>query len=410
MKVFLPADMMLPQVESIEKWAVIACDQFTSQPEYWERVREKTGKEPSALELILPEAVLAEDNQVRIEKIHDTMDAYLRNDIFKTFKKSYIYVERKLSNGSVRKGLVGVVDLEAYDYHIENSAAVRVTEKTVEERIPPRMKIRQGASLELSHVLLLCDDEERIVIESLSERKEVLPKLYDFELMEGGGHIEGWLVQGEAVDETQRRLERYARRMADKYPEGANILFAVGDGNHSLASAKACYEELKKKYPDRDFQHHPARYAMVELENIHDEVQQFEAIHRIVKKTNPEELLTRLQEKICAEEGDVVTWYAGERSGTIILKKEEGELPIGVLQQFLDEYLAEHAGRIDYIHGDDTLKELACEEGAIGFLLPALKKERLFKEIILDGVLPRKTFSMGHAREKRYYLEARKIR
>ena len=224
MKVFLPADMMLPQVESIEKWAVIACDQFTSQPEYWERVREKTGKEPSALELILPEAVLAEDNQVRIEKIHDTMDAYLRNDIFKTFKKSYIYVERKLSNGSVRKGLVGVVDLEAYDYHIENSAAVRVTEKTVEERIPPRMKIRQGASLELSHVLLLCDDEERIVIESLSERKEVLPKLYDFELMEGGGHIEGWLVQGEAVDETQRRLERYARRMADKYPEGANIL------------------------------------------------------------------------------------------------------------------------------------------------------------------------------------------
>ena len=338
MKVFLPADMMLPQVESIEKWAVIACDQFTSQPEYWERVREKTGKEPSALELILPEAVLAEDNQVRIEKIHDTMDAYLRNDIFKTFKKSYIYVERKLSNGSVRKGLVGVVDLEAYDYHIENSAAVRVTEKTVEERIPPRMKIRQGASLELSHVLLLCDDEERIVIESLSERKEVLPKLYDFELMEGGGHIEGWLVQGEAVDETQRRLERYARRMADKYPEGANILFAVGDGNHSLASAKACYEELKKKYPDRDFQHHPARYAMVELENIHDEVQQFEAIHRIVKKTNPEELLTRLQEKICAEEGDVVTWYAGERSGTIILKKEEGELPIGVLQQFLDEY------------------------------------------------------------------------
>lgn len=408
--VFLPADILMPQVDSLEKWAVIACDQFTSQPEYWERVQKKVGEQPSTFHMILPEAFLKKDNRKKTEEIHETMKQYIQNGLFRTYEKAYVYVERKLSGGKIRRGLVGVIDLEAYDYRAGSHAAVRVTEKTVEERIPPRKAIRQGAPLELPHVLLLCDDEDRDLIEPLTQRKTNLTKLYGFELMEEGGYIEGWLVQGADAQALDRRLERYAGKMAVKYAmQEEPVLFAVGDGNHSLAAARACYEDLKRRYPDRDFSDHPARYAMAELENIHDEVQQFEPIHRIVKGTDPEDLLARMREEIGAEEGMALEWCAGEKSGTIYLDRKKGKLPTAILQTFLDSYLSSHAGTIDYIHGDETLKALARREGSAGFLLPAMEKTSLFPGIISEGVLPRKTFSMGQAQEKRYYLETRKI-
>ena len=412
MNIFLPADMLLPQVEQMEKWAVIACDQFTSQPEYWKRVRENVGENLSTLHMILPEAELSKENQNKVEEINHTMEQYLKRNVFQTYEKSYIYVERALADGTVRKGVVGVVDLEAYDYSQGSPAAVRATEKTVIERIPPRKKIREKASLELSHVLLLCDDEQRLLIEPVTADKDKLQKLYEFELMEGGGQISGWLLQGEDAEKLDERLEQYTKKMEEKYPEksGSSLLFAVGDGNHSLASAKACYEELKQKYPDQDLSRHSARYAMVELENIHDEAQQFEPIHRIVKETDAAKLLEQMKNEICSEEGIPIVWYAGQKSGTVFLDREKGELPVGILQSFLDSYLEKNTGVTDYIHGDDTVKELASKENTIGFLLPAIDKGSFFRGIVTEGVLPRKTFSMGHAKEKRYYLETRKIR
>lgn len=411
MSTFMPADILLPQVDSMERWSVVACDQFTSQPKYWEKVREYVGDVSSTLNIILPEVELSGDYSNRIEEINHTMWQYLQNRIFEEYSNAYIYVERTLPYGLVRKGIVGAVDLEEYDYHIGAASGIRATEKTVIERIPPRKKIRRNAPLELPHILLLCDDEKKMLIESVTGNKEYLPKVYDFDLMEGGGHISGWLLQGEAVEAFNQRLKEYEENMWDKYRNlgDSALLYAVGDGNHSLATAKACYEELKTKYSNDEVRRHPARYALVELENIHDSAQRFEAIHRIIKGTDPGKMLQCMQEEICAEDGYPVTWYAGKDSGTICLDRNKGEMAVAVLQSFLDSYLSSYAGEIDYIHGDEVLRELADEEGAIGFLLPVMEKGQLFRGVITDGVLPRKTFSMGDAKEKRYYLEARRI-
>lgn len=411
MSVFMSADILLPEVESMEKWSVIACDQFTSQPEYWERVRKNVGDAPSALNVILPEAELEADNRDKITKINDTMKQYLDSDIFKVYQQAYVYVERTLVNGSLRKGIVGMVDLDEYDYSSDAVSAIRATEQTVVERIPPRMEIRRNAILELPHILLLCDDSGKRIIESLEAQKENLPQVYDFDLMEGGGHISGWLLQGEAADAVSESLDTYMGEVDERYAATGKkpMYFAVGDGNHSLATAKACYEELKKNHPGEDLSHHPARYALVELGNIHEDSLVFEPIHRIVKGVQPKELMASLEKEIGAAGGYSVTWYAGNESGTVTLNRELGELPVGILQNFLDKYLSSHAGECDYIHGEDALEELAKKEDAVGFLLPAMEKGQLFKGIVSDGVLPRKTFSMGHAQEKRYYLEARKI-
>lgn len=411
MSTFMPADILLPQVDSMERWSVIACDQFTSQPEYWEKVREYVGGMPSTLNIILPEVELSGDYSNRVEEIEHTMRQYLQNHTFKEFNNVYIYVERTLANGVIRKGVVGAVDLEEYDYNIAAGSSIRATEKTVIERIPPRKKIRQNAPLELPHILLLCDDEKKMLIESVTESKVYMPKVYEFDLMEDGGHISGWLLQGEAVEAFNQRLKEYEENMREKYRGlgDSALLYAVGDGNHSLATAKACYEELKTKYSNEEARKHPARYALVELENIHDSAQQFEAIHRIIRGTDPEKMLQSMREEICAEGGYPVIWYAGKDSGVIYLDKSKGEMAVAVLQSFLDSYLSGHAGEIDYIHGDEVLRGLADEESVIGFLLPAMEKEQLFRGVIADGVLPRKTFSMGDAKEKRYYLEARRI-
>lgn len=410
MNIFQSANILIPQVDSMEKWSVIACDQYTSQPEYWERVKKYTEGAVSSLNLILPEAEM-ENAPALIGKINKNMDFYMESEIFKEYKNAYVYVERTLVNGTIRKGVVGAVDLETYDYSNYSAAAIRATEQTVAERIPPRMNIRRNAPLELPHILLLCDDEKHVLIESLEQIKEQCVKLYDFDLMEGGGHIAGWLVVGKDADMFDKKLDEYEAANAEKYEkEGRKpMVFAVGDGNHSLATAKACYEELKKNNPDKDLTNHPARYALVELENLHDDAQQFEPIHRIVTEVDADALLDSVKETLCAKDGYPIVCYVGEREETVYLDRSLGELPVAILQKFLDEYLEQHSGKIDYIHGDDVVKELASKESSIGFLLPNIEKNQFFRGIVIDGVLPRKTFSMGHAQEKRYYLEARKI-
>ena len=413
MNTFSAADILLPKSADLQKWAVIACDQFSSDPAYWAEVREKTEGVPSAFHLILPEAELGTaQEEAHLAEIRENMAKYLEDGIFECYPHSYVYVERTLESGAVRKGLVGMVDLDAYDFSVGSASAIRATERTVVERIPPRQRVRRGAPIELPHVLMLCDDHKKLLIEPITAKKCSLQKLYDFDLMMGGGHIAGWLVSGADAEEFDRILSEYSATVGEKYEglSGVPMTFAVGDGNHSLATAKSCYEELKAADPDKDLSCHPARYALVELENIHDEAQVFEPIHRIVCRTDPEKLLAALEENACAEGGFPVTWYIGEKSGKITLDRSKSELAVGVLQSFLDEYLKAEAGVVDYIHDDDALISLAQQENAIGFLLPAMEKSQLFRGVIADGILPRKTFSMGHSREKRYYLEGRMIR
>ena len=401
MAIFTGADILLPKNADFSKWAVIACDQFTSQPEYWEAVAKEVGDAPSTLHMILPE-VLLPGTDAQIAEIHKTMADYLAGGVFAEHKDSYIYVERTLLDGSVRKGLMGALDLDKYDYHPEADAPVRATEATVQERIPPRMRVRRGAPLEMPHVLLLCDDQKKTIIEPLVAEKESMEKVYDFSLCAGGGKIQGWLLGRELTEKVNGALAAYEQ---EKVP----MTYAVGDGNHSLATAKACYEELKKNNPGADLSAHPARFALVELENIHDEAQQFAPIHRVIAHTQPEKVLAYLQETCKGETNCSIPWFSGSAQGVLELGMQAGQLPLAVLQQALDAYLAENPGEIDYIHGDDVVMQLAQEKDALGFLVPGIEKNQFFQSILTDGILPRKTFSMGHAPEKRYYLEARRI-
>lgn len=398
---FKKADIFIPRQVDMEKWAVIACDQFVSQPEYWEKARAIVGTAPSTLKMILPEAELEGDCKAAIANINQTMLQYLQDDLFTLYESCYIYVERTLVNGSIRKGVVGAVDLEQYDFTPDSGTAIRATEQTVQERIPPRMDIRRDAVLELPHVLLLCDDEKRELVESLTAKKESLPLIYDFDLMQGGGRLRGWLVAGEDAAQFDEALEVYGQRMYQKHGDKP-VLYAVGDGNHSLASAKGCYEENKSC--------ENARYALVELENIHDDAQVFEPIHRIVKSTDPVALLQAMQAAIGKPAGSPIQWHIGTQTGVFYVHSDDGMLPVGIVQDFLDDYLKTHAGIIDYIHGEDALAQLAKADNSIGLVLPPVEKNAFFQGIIAGGTLPRKTFSMGHAQEKRYYLEARKIK
>ena len=398
MGIFKSGNLLLPKNVELDKWAVIACDQFTSEPEYWQQVEQQVGSCPSALHITLPEVYLQGDCTGRIAKINATMGQYLQQGIFQEYKNAYVYVERTLLNGDIRQGLVGVVDLEAYDFNALTTAPVRATERTVLERIPPRKKIREHAAVELSHVLLLCDDKEDRIFRRVAGMKPLLPELYNFDLMCGGGHIRGWLVQGEQAAEVDRALDEYATRQRSRWGEGA-LLFAVGDGNHSLCTAKACYRERPSPV---------ARYAMVELENIHHNSQKFAPIHRLLQGVDVPKLLSHM-EKFSADDGHPVRWQAGERTGVLHLDKTRSVLPLGILQEALDGYLKDNPGTLDYIHGEESLSKLAAAPDSIGFFLSAIGKDDFFRSIMKDGVFPRKTFSMGQAREKRYYLEARKI-
>ncbi len=394
---FKAADILLPKHCDFERWAVIACDQFTSDTAYWQRVREKADGAPSTLHMILPEAELAGATDETIQSINACMYRYLESGVFEEYKNSYVYVERTLLNGTVRQGIVGMLDLEHYEYDPSLHPMISATERTVLERIPPRVAVRKDAPVELTHVLLLCEDEKHTLIEAVADIKGSLPKLYEFDLMEGGGHIAGWLLSGEAAARFEAAL--------DAYEQGR--VYLVGDGNHSLVTAKTCYENLKKTGINAS--EHPARYALVELENIHTPAMAFEPIHRIITHTDPEKLLSDLS-RICSDDGVGVEWVMGSRHGCMNICTPQGELTVGVLQDFLDAWLQENPGQIDYIHGGDATAALAMQEAAIGFLLPSMPKDALFPFVQGGRTLPRKTFSMGHGCEKRYYLEGRKIK
>ena len=410
MAVFQATELLIPREELLENWAVIACDQFTSQPEYWQAVREQIGDAPSAYHIIFPEAELGTDEEARIASINRHMRDYLDGDLFRRYPASFLYVERRLLDGSLRRGVVGVIDLEKYDYHSDAASAVRATEQTVVERIPPRVRIRRGACLETSHVLLLMDDAAGQVLDSLEAKKEMLPQAYRFPLMQGGGEIEGRLVTGADAAALDAVLNAYEAETRARFAatDRAPLLYAVGDGNHSLAAAKSCWEALKQERPELAGTHHPARYAMVELQNIRDASQKFEPIHRLLMDV-PVNKILYASKSICAPGGPTVDWRAGEREGTLFLDPAQGTLPVAILQPLLDHFLSESGGRIDYVHEAETAVRLAGRVGSIAFLMPKISKEDFFRGIVMDGVLPRKTFSMGHAHEKRYYLECRRI-
>ena len=418
---FQPAHILLPQNCDLSLWSVVACDQYTSQPEYWQRVEEQVGENPSALRLILPESGLNAPNVAeRIGEIDRTMERYLEEGRFRLCPNGLIYLERTLEGGKIRRGLVGMVDLEQYDYTPGSGAPVRATEGTILSRIPPRVAVRRNAPIELTHVMLLADDRKKTVIEPLAAHTGEMEPVYDFELMEGGGHIRGWLLTGAQRERVAGALSALADPAVFRAEHDTDdvLLFAVGDGNHSLATAKACWEEQKKNLPPERRADHPARYALCELVNLHDEALTFEPIHRVVFGADPEELLADL-----TKTGGAFPELPPELRPTHALpyvrQGEEGvavafaasRLPAGTLQKFLDRWLADHPeARVDYIHGEQVARHLAQRPDAIAFLMPAMGKEELFPTVIHDGVLPRKTFSMGEAQEKRFYLEARKIR
>jgi uncharacterized protein (DUF1015 family) len=417
---FYPADILLPCGCDITKWSVVACDQYTSQPEYWERVERNVSAAPSALHIILPESSLEGPSvEQDIMEINLTMAKYLREGRFQEHRDALIYVERKLFNGSVRRGIIGMVDLEQYDYEPDADVLVRATEGTVLSRIPPRVAVRKNAPIELPHVLLLTDDPDRTVIDPLAQGTENRTKVYDFELMEQGGHITGWLLGEQEQQNVANALRALAepKAFAARYnAEGKPVLlFAVGDGNHSLATAKESYERQKKLTPPEQWGNLPARYALVELTNLHDPSLEFEPIHRVIFGVRPEELLSALLETYPGAhrgegDGHVLEFVHEGEKGQITVPNPKQQLPVGTLQTFLDDYLGKNGGRVDYVHGDAVAKELGSKSGNIAFLLPSMEKEQLFPTVIFDGVLPRKTFSMGEAHDKRFYLEARKIR
>ena len=413
---FKPANILLPRDCDLSLWSVVACDQYTSRPEYWQRVEDRVGRAPSALRLILPESCLEGPSvETDIMEINNTMSRYLREGRFQEYPDSLVYVERTLESGKVRRGLVGMVDLEQYDYEPGSSSAVRATEGTVMSRIPPRIAVRKNAPIELPHAMLLADDPNRLLIEPLSAQTGEMEPLYDFDLMERGGHIKGWRLsegQTERTAHTLRTIQAQSKERQD------GLLFAVGDGNHSLATAKECYERRKGMTSPEQWPGLPSRYALCELVNIHDGGLDFEPIHRVVFNVRPEELLDALLAFYPSAiqgrgEGHVLPFTVSRWSrGEITVTKPQAQLPVGTLQNFLDQYIMAHPKvRVDYIHGAEEAQQLAEErEDAVAFLLPPMGKGELFPTVIHDGVLPRKTFSMGEAHDKRFYLEARKIR
>ena len=400
MNIFNKADILLPDSQDLEKWSVVACDQYTAQPQYWERVAKFVGDSPSTLNIVYPEAFLSEGD-ARIEKINAKMQEYMDKKIFAQLSQSLMYVERTLNSGKSRRGVVGVIDLEAYDFSKGSKSAIRATEGTILERIPPRVKIRENAPLELPHAILLMNDADDNVIGKIAKEKQI----YDFDLQENGGHISGWQISGDMADAVVDRINEYAKSAKD------NLVFAVGDGNHSLATAKTCWENVKKTLSDTEKETHPARFCLVEIENIHDEALEFEPIHRVVFKQNPEKVMAEFKKYYdvsdeMAEGSQLITAVYGGKREELYVKNPSSDLEVGTLQNFLDDMGYE----LDYIHGDDVVESLAKEEDAVGFILPCPSKSGLFEAVINDGALPRKTFSMGEANEKRFYLEAKKIK
>ena len=411
--IFKRADILLPKDADMSKWSVVACDQYTSEPKYWQEVEEYTKDALTSYNLILPEVYL-EDNDVddRIKKINSNMADCLNKDAFSLYPNCYIYVERTLRNGSVRKGVVGCIDLEEYDYAKGSKSRVRATEKTVVERIPPRLKVRRNAPVELPHVMVLLDDEKREIIEKLADKRDKFIKVYDFDMMMNSGHITGYVIDDETAKELEAKLEKLNDIDAfnSKYgvKEESPLVFAVGDGNHSLATAKEYYRQIKENIIDGSIE--MARYALCEIVNLHDSSLEFEAIHRVVFDIDWDNFQKEFS--AFAKEG------SGEQSFYLVKDGKKtlwsvinptANITVGSVQNFIDGYLAANAGKVDYIHGEDVVLELS-KANNIGIILDAMEKSELYKTVTVDGALPRKTFSMGEACDKRFYTEVRKIR
>lgn len=413
------ADILLPELEGEkgERWATVACDQYTSEREYWERVEAFVGSAPSTLRLMLPEAYLDKEDE-EIPKINAKMREYIDGDILKCYENSMIYLERTQSDGKIRRGLVCAVDLEDYDYSRGSVTVTRATEGTVLERIPPRVAIRRGAAIEMPHIMILIDDPERTVIEPLAKKAEKYAVAYDFDLMANSGHVKGYFVDVDDFDSINGALGSLCNNeaMREKYGVDASpLLFAIGDGNHSLASAKALYEEIKAEIGADAAATHPARYALCEIVNLHDEALEFEPIYRVVFGVNAEEFVRDLEECVYALDGSAdaqeleLVWQGGDKRVTV--SRPVSQLAVGTVQEFLDGYLNTHPeASVDYIHGIESTRTLSLQKNAVGILFDGMGKDMLFKTVICDGALPRKTFSMGHAADKRFYIECRKIR
>jgi hypothetical protein len=437
MKIISDIGIQFPQVylpkagTDLSKWAVIACDQFTSEPEYWRDVEKIVGDAPSTLNLTFPEVYLEKPGgEERIQRIQATMRKYMDKGILQPHD-GLVYVERTVAD-KTRKGIVLCLDLECYDYTKGSTSLIRATEGTIVDRLPPRIKIRQDATMELPHILVLIDDPNYTVIEPLSKARSKFEKLYDFELMLNSGHLTGYAVNAEAEAKVVEALRGLAKpeTFAAKYGIGKDqpvLLFAMGDGNHSLATAKAIWEKVKPQVG----MDHPSRYALVEIENVHDEGLEFEPIHRVlfnIKKdlfaalektfganlkytsvASADEMVKRV-DSAGGEKQAIGLVGGGKQFGVIEIAHPSSNLPVGTIQAFLDVFIKDGgAEKIDYVHGRDVVERLALQSGNAGFYLPGMHKSDLFKTVILDGALPRKTFSMGEAREKRFYMEARKI-
>ena len=416
-KCYTSADIFLPDFEKHDpkKWAVVACDQFTSEPEYWQKAEALVGDAPSTLRMILPEVWLSEA-ETRIPAANEAMKRYL-DTLLRPHTDTMIYVERTQSDGTVRRGVVLAIDLECYDYRKGASTLIRATEATVVERIPPRVAIRRNAVVELPHIMLLIDDPDKTVLEPLigTTAGEIA---YDTDLMLDGGHLRGRYLDAAQVRRVSRALDALVtpEAMRTRYgKEGLSpLLFAVGDGNHSLASAKAAYEEIKETIGAEAAAEHPTRFALAEVVNIHDDALKFEPIYRVLFGVEPEAVLRELTAYIETLHGEAapqrMEWLSGAESGHLTIPAPVRQLTVGTLQDFIDKYLASHAGaEVDYIHGEDSVKGLVQRKNAIGFLFSGMEKAQLFPTVLFDGALPRKTFSMGHARDKRYYMECRRI-
>lgn len=431
------SSVLLPgQNVNMQRWAVVACDQYTSEPEYWKDVDSFVGESPSTLRLIFPEVYLEseteEEKTARINNINDNMTTYLNNNLLCEHNNSLILVERTFNSGHKRHGLMLSIDLDRYDFSKGSQSLIRATEGTIIDRLPPRIRIRENAQLELPHIMVLIDDANKTVIEPLVAKTDSLEKVYSFDLMKQSGSIKGWKVCEESLIEgVANALYKLVDKEDFKSRYNVNddygvLLFAVGDGNHSLATAKSCWENIKKTLSENELADHPARYALVEIVNVHDSGLVFEPIHRVVFNVNHEHLfdsfISFYKNQGCnvsiaygsekpATSGHAIKFVTEKGYGYMIVECPLYNIDVGTLQNFLDDYIkSNNQVGIDYVHGEDVTEKLGKQPGNIGFFLSNMNKNDLFKTVILDGALPRKTFSMGEASEKRFYLEARKIK
>ncbi len=399
------ANILLPKTDDFTAWACIACDQFTSEMEYWKELENSVKGKKTTLDLVLPEIYLNDNPEKRIANINQNIKDYLNSGVFCELEKGFILTVRKTPYVERRIGLMGAIDLDEYEFSQKSSALIRATEGTIEERIPPRLKIRKDADVEFPHVMVLFDDEERAITEKLYENRDKLKKVYDFDLNMGGGHIEGYFVSdyNQVLEGFSKLLDQ--DRLVKKYGTLDNFAFAVGDGNHSLATAKTHWNNIKANLTEEERKTHPARFALVELVNIYDEGIYFEPIYRYVYGMNKDKFLEGLQ----SVDGGEMRVYANDRLEFVA---GENSLPEGIraVDKYIKEFISENGGEVDYVHGESNLFKLVDDrQDAVGILFEKLDKSDLFKYVSQNGAFPRKTFSMGEGVEKRYYLEGRRI-